>query len=117
PTTAGRIRILEGESRALHRAYVINRDAVQVLRRERINENVEPLTRDDDVVLRSAILDDQAVLEATAAARLHAHAKPAFLGGDAFGIHKLLDLNASIGRDGGIDFRLRRNGHLSSSTT
>ena len=57
-------------------------------------------------VVCGAIFDDEAVFEAAAATWLHTNTEPAFSDGDSFGVHKLLDLNASIGRDGEIDFRL-----------
>ena len=87
-------------------AVDIDRDAIQVLSRERIHEDLESSGLQNEVILRGLILDDEAVLEAAAAAGLDAHAQSALLDGDALGVHKLLDLNASIRRDDELDFRL-----------
>src|SRR5829696_7837545 len=43
------VRILEGEARALHRAHIIDRHAAQVLRAERVHEDLEARLVQDDV--------------------------------------------------------------------
>src|SRR5688500_4471882 len=57
PAAARRRRILEREARALHRRHVIDHGAVQVLRREWIDEDPEALVLDDEVVLGRRVLD------------------------------------------------------------
>ena len=74
--------------------------------RERIDEHAKAFAWNDDVVLGGAVLYDQTVLEATATTGLDAYAKPTLLGGHALGVHKLLYLDASVWRDGEVDFRL-----------
>ena len=71
------VRVLEGEAGALHRRDVVDRDAVQVLRRERIDEHAPFALVDDEVVFGGLVFDEEAVLEAAAAAGLDAHAKAA----------------------------------------
>src|SRR5688500_6372538 len=54
---AGRRRILEREARALHRRDVVDHGAVQVLRRERVDEHAEALVLDDEIILGRRVLD------------------------------------------------------------
>src|SRR5689334_6742732 len=72
---ASRVGILECEARAHHRRDVIDGDAIQVLRRERINENAPPFLIHDQVVFRGFVFDEQTVLEAAATAGLNTHTK------------------------------------------
>ena len=44
------VRVLEGEAGALHRRHVVDRDAAEVLRRERIDEHPPAALVDDEVV-------------------------------------------------------------------
>src|SRR5262249_3819396 len=81
---AGRVRILEGETGALHRRHVVDRDPVEILRRERIDEPLVALLPEHDVVVGRLLLDEQAVAEAAAPAGLNAHAEPAVGDGHAF---------------------------------
>src|SRR3979411_678929 len=67
------------------------------------------------VALRRRVFDQEAVLEAAAAARLHAHAQPTDSGIDAFLGHEFLDLFARDGRDGHQDFGLVGRAHRPSS--
>src|SRR5687768_9389705 len=76
---AGRVRILEGESGALHGRHVVDRDAVQVLGGERVHEDPEAALVQHEVVLGGLVLDEQAVAEAAAAARLDADPQPALV--------------------------------------
>src|SRR5690242_20631320 len=62
-TAAGCVRVLECEAGSLHRRGVIDDHAVDVLRRERIDEDLELALLDDEVVVRRLILDQEAVLE------------------------------------------------------
>src|SRR6478672_7323185 len=112
---AGRVRVLEGEARALHRRRVVDDDAADVLGRERVDEHAIVTLVDDQIVFRGGVLDQEAVLEAAAPARLHAHAQATDGGIDPFLGHELLDLGARDGRDGHQDFRLIGGAHRSSS--
>ena len=114
PTPAGSARILEGEAGTLHRGRVVDDDAVDVLRRERIDEDPVLALIDDEIVFGGGILDEQTVLEAAAPARLHAHAETAGSGIDALLRHELLDLFARDGRDGHQDIRLTGRAHGTS---
>src|SRR6185437_13625946 len=100
---AGRIRILERESGALHGRDVVDRDAVQVLGRERVDEDLEALLLDDHIVFGGLLLDEQAIAEAAAAAGLNAHPEPALLVGHAFLLHEALDLDDRARGDGDRD--------------
>src|SRR5688572_14229011 len=110
---ARRIRILEREAGALHRRDVIDRDATQVLRRERVDEHAEAIRVDHEIVVCHLILDEQPVLEAAAAAGLHADAKAALLDRDALGFHEPQDLGGGHrrhhDRDGGLLCRAHDN--------
>src|SRR5688572_19054064 len=78
--TAGGVRVLERESRSLHGRHVIDDDVVQVLRGERVHEQLEPLLLDHEVIVGRLILDEEAVFESAAAAGLNADAKAADVG-------------------------------------
>src|SRR5687767_5751648 len=108
---ASRGRILERESRPLHRADVVDDGAVEILRREGVDEDAEPLVVDDDVVLCGRILDQQSVLEPAAATRLHADAKAATVGGDTFRLNEAPDFGCRDGRHGELDLRLLSCAH------
>src|SRR5687767_10339367 len=58
----GRVRILEGEARALHGRHVVDRHAAQVLRRERVHEDAEAAVVDHEVVVGRLVLDEEPVL-------------------------------------------------------
>src|SRR5688500_12929593 len=109
---AGRVRVLEGEARALHRRDVVDRHAVDVLGGEGIDEDSPLPLVDHEVVLGGLVLDQKPVLEATAPARLDADAEPALGGVDAFLRHELHDLGAGHGRHGQHDIGLLGRAHL-----
>src|SRR5687767_10866106 len=92
PAATSGIRVLEREAGTLHRRHVVDRDVVQVLRRKRIDEQLEPVLLDDKVILGRLVLDQQSVLKAAAPAGLNAHAKSADIRRNALGIHETLDL-------------------------
>src|SRR5215207_10647235 len=100
---AGRIGVLERESRALHRRDVVDRHAAQVLRREGVDEHLEAVLIEDQIVLGARVLDEEPVLEATATAGLHADAQAALVGRDALSVHELLHLGRRHGRYGERD--------------
>src|SRR5919197_360864 len=89
---ASRVRILESEARTHHRCHVVDGHAVQILRRERIDEHAPTALVDHEVVFRRLVLDEQPILEAAAPARLHAHAESTLRWVDAFLLHELLHL-------------------------
>src|SRR5688572_23492405 len=66
---AGRVRVVEREPGAHHRRNVVDLHAVEVLGTERIDEDPQPVHRDDLVVLLGVVLDVEAVLEPGAATR------------------------------------------------
>lgn len=86
--SSGRIRVLEREPRSLHRCHVVDRDALQILGRERIDEHPELAFVDDEIVVGALVFDEEGVLEPTAATWLHAHSEPAFLRRDSFRRHE-----------------------------
>jgi hypothetical protein len=55
PAAARGVRVLEREARTLHRRHVVDRDVVQVLRREWVDEQLEPLGLDDEIVFRRLV--------------------------------------------------------------
>src|SRR5215472_6132633 len=61
---AGRIRVVERESRALHGRHVIDGDTTQILGAERIHENLDAAGFENDVVVERPLFDVEAVLEA-----------------------------------------------------
>src|SRR4029079_7210992 len=76
PAPAGGVRVLEGEAGALHGRHVVDGDAVQVLRRERVDEDLEAVLFDNECVVSGLLFDEQAVAKAAAAAGLNAHPEP-----------------------------------------
>src|SRR6185503_6743705 len=67
---AGGVRIREGEAGAHHRRHVVDRNSVQILRREGIDEYAPTILLDDEIVFGGFVLDEEAVFEPAAAARL-----------------------------------------------
>src|SRR5262245_14359229 len=57
--TASRVRVLEGEAGTHHRRDVVDRDAVEVLRREGIDEDAPAFLVEDEIVLRSLVFNEQ----------------------------------------------------------
>jgi len=92
PASASGVRVLERETGPLHRRDIVDRDVVQVLRRERIHEESEPLPLENEIVLRRLIFDQQAVLESAAPAWLNAHTQSADIRRNAFDVHESLHL-------------------------
>src|ERR1051326_2646117 len=70
---AGCVGIVEGEARPLHGGDVVDGDAVEILQAEAVHEDPEPVHSDHVIVLEGTLLDVEAVLEARAASREHAH--------------------------------------------
>src|SRR6185312_14564788 len=108
---AGGVRVLEGEAGTLHGRHVVDGDAVQVLRGERVDEDLEAVLVDNQVVLSGLLLDEQSVAEAAAAAGLNAHPEPALLAGHAFLLHEALDLDGRARSNSDRDCGLLSGAH------
>src|SRR6185503_2789820 len=106
PAATSGVRVLERETGSLHRRHVVDRDVVQVLRRKRIDEELEPVLLHDEIIFRRLVFDQQTVFEAAAAAWLHADAQAADLRRHAFGVHETLDLGNCTGGHDNRDFGL-----------
>src|SRR5664279_327527 len=106
-----RIRIREGEARALHRRHVVDRHAVEILGGEGVDEHLEPFLLDDEIIVSRLLLDQQTVFEAAAATGLHAHTKSAACLDDAFLLHESLDLDRCRRRYGYGDGGFLGGGH------
>src|SRR5262245_16445982 len=109
--TAGSVRVLEREARSLHGRHVAAGDVVQVLRANRIAEQLEPVLLYDEVIVRRLILDEEAVFESAATAGLNAHAKAADVRRHALGVHETLDLVGRAGSYNDGDFGLLKGAH------
>src|SRR5574342_1153545 len=75
------VRVLEGETRLLEVALVVQGHAVQILGAETVDEAAHARRLDHDVVVRRLVLDVQAVAESRAAPRQHRDAEPGRVGG------------------------------------
>src|SRR6266568_962370 len=97
---AGRVRILERETGFLEIALVVERDAVQVLGAEGVDEDADAGRLEHHIVLEGLVFDAQAVLEPRAAARQHADAEAGGLGGDFLLDDELPDFLGRARREG-----------------
>src|SRR5574342_35338 len=112
PAAAGGVGVLEREARSLHRRDVVDRDVVQVLRRKRVDEELEPVLLHDEVIFGRLVFDQQAVLETAAAAWLHTDAQTADLEPTPIGVHETLDLGGRTSGNDNRDFWLLKSAHV-----
>src|SRR5437773_9658336 len=106
------VGVLERESRTLHGRHVVDRHAVDVLRGERIDENLPATLIDDQVVVSGRVLDQESVLEPATTAGLNAHPKATAGGVDVLGIHELFYFNAGARGHRHHHVRLLNRAHL-----